>query len=133
MNRDRHTLQQWVAGAEARFKKRRKPLAGIPFVNRIGKLAETTQEYVLAEKIDLTRAKDFHAREATEDFLSASIQLPLLGKRGIGNDTGMAVASFKYTDREGDEHALIAICAYTLDGVVKKTRELRQVLVIPLD
>ena len=62
----------------------------------------------------------------------ASIQLPLLGKRGVGNDLGMAVASFNYTDREGTEHRVIAVCAYTISGSVRKTRELRQTLVIPM-
>lgn len=132
MGVDKHTLQQWVAGAEVRFKKTRKPLAGIPLVNRIGRLAESTQDYVLSENIDLTKARDFHAQEATEDMLFASIDLPILGKRGVGNDTGLAVASFKYVDREGEEHHLIAICAYTISGVVNKDRKLRQVIVIPM-
>jgi hypothetical protein len=132
MNIDKHTLQQWVAGAEARFKKTRKPLAAIPLVNRIGRLAEAEQEYVLTEKIDLTRARDFHAQQATEDILFASIQLPLLGKRGIGNDTGMAVASFTYEDSEGEIHEVIAICAYTISGMVRKSRELKQVIIVPM-
>ncbi|MGV3753850.1 MAG: hypothetical protein ACO1QS_00545 [Verrucomicrobiota bacterium] len=132
MGVDKHTLQQWVAGAEVRFQKSRKPLAGIPLVNRIGRLADSTQAYVLTEKIDLTRARDFHAQEATEDMLVASIDLPIFGKRGVGNDMGMAVASFKYLDQEGQDHNLIAICAYTISGVVSKTREVRQVIVIPM-
>jgi hypothetical protein len=132
MGVDKHILQQWVAGAEVRFKKTRKPLAGVPFMNKLGRLADTTQAYVLTEKIDLTRARDFHAQEATEDLLIASIDLPILGKRGVGNDTGMAVASFKYTDTEGQEHNVIAICAYTISGVVNKTREVTRVLVIPM-
>ena len=129
---DKHTLQQWVAGTEVRFKKTRKPLAGVPLMNKLGRLAETTQAYVLSEKIDLTRARDFHAQEASEDLLVASIDLPILGKRGVGNDMGMAVASFKYVDQEGQDHNLIAICAYTISGVVSKTREVRQVIVIPM-
>ena len=89
---DKHLLQQWVAGAEIRFRKTRKPLAAIasiPILNRLGSVAETTQEYVLTEKLDLTRARDFHAQETSEDILIASMQLPFFGKRGIGNDTGM--------------------------------------------
>lgn len=132
MSIDKHTLQQWVAGAEVRFRKTRKPLSGIPVLNRISRLAETQQEYVLTEKIDLTRARDFHAQQATEDILVASIDLPLLGKRGVGNDTGMAVASFKYVDGDGDEHNVIAICAYSISGVVNKSRALRQVIIVPM-
>jgi hypothetical protein len=132
MGVDKHLLQQWVTGAEVRFKKTRKPLAGIPLMNKLGRLAETTQGYVLTEKIDLTKARDFHAQEATEDMLVASVDLPILGKRGVGNDTGLAVASFKYVDSEGEEHSLIAICAYTISGVVNRDRELRQVIVIPM-
>lgn len=132
---DKHLLQQWVAGAEIRFRKTRKPLAAIasiPILNRLGSVAETTQEYVLTEKLDLTRARDFHAQETSEDILIASMQLPFFGKRGIGNDTGMAVASFKYTDREGEEHSVIAICAYTITGIVGKARELKQVITVPM-
>lgn len=44
----------------------------------------------------------------------------------------MAVARFKYTDKEGDEHDVIAICAYTITGVVTKTRDLKQVVTVPL-
>ena len=132
---DKHTLQQWVAGSEMRFRKTRKPLAAlasIPLLNRLGSVSETTQSYILTEKLDLTRARDFHSQETSEDILIASLQLPFFGKRGIGNDTGMAVASFKYTDREGDEHNVIAICAYTITGVVSKSRELKQVITVPL-
>jgi hypothetical protein len=132
---DKHTLQQWVAGAEMRFRKKRKPLAAfasIPLLNKLGSVAETTQDYILTEKLDLTRARDFHAQETSEDILIASLQLPFFGKRGVGNDTGMAVASFKYTDREGEEHDVIAICAYTITGVVNRTRELKQVLTVPM-
>jgi hypothetical protein len=128
----KHTLQQWVAGAEVRFKKTRKPLSAIPLLNRIGRIAETQQDYVLTEKIDLTRARNFRAQQTAEDILFASINLPLLGKRGIGNDTGMAVASFKYEDRDGDEHDVIAICAYSISGVVSKTRALKQVITVPM-
>ena len=109
MSVDKHTLQQWVAGAEIRFKKTRKPLSAIPLVNLIGRLAEAQQDYVLTERVDLTRARDFHAQQTAEDILFASIQMPLLGKQGVGNDTGMAVASFRYEDREGDVHDVIAI------------------------
>lgn len=135
MSVDRHTLQQWLAGAEMRFRKRRKPLAGIasiPILNRLSSVAETTQEYILAEKLDLTKARDFHVQETSEDILIASVQLPFFGKRGVGNDTGMAVASFNYTDKEGDDHEVIAICAYTITGVVTKTRELKQVITVPM-
>jgi hypothetical protein len=129
---DKHTLQQWVAGAELKVVKTRQPLASIPLVNRISRLAASTQEYGFTEKIDLTRARDFHAQQAAEDILVASVDLPLIGKRGIGNDVGMAVASFKYRDRDGDEHNLIAVCAYTMSGVVNKTRELKQVIIVPM-
>jgi hypothetical protein len=133
---DKHLLQQWVAGAEIRFRKKRKPLAaiaGIPLLGRLGgSVAEATQDYVLTERVDLTKARDFLAQETSEDILVASIQLPFLGKRGVGNDSGLAVARFKYTDKEGDDHEVIAICAYTISGVVSKTRELRQVITVPL-
>jgi predicted glutamine amidotransferase len=135
MSVDKHTLQQWVAGAEMRFRKSHKPLAAlatIPLINKLGSVADTTMDYVHTEKLDLTRARDFHAQETSEDILIASMQLPFLGKRGIGNDTGMAVASFHYTDSEGDEHNVIAICAYTITGLVSKTRELKQVITIPM-
>ena len=132
MSFDKHTLQQWVAGAELRVTKSRKPLAGIPLVNRVGRLADHTQEFLFTEKIDLTRARDFHAQQAAEDMLVASVDLPLLGKQGVGNDVGIAVASFKYRDRDGDEHNLIAVCAYTVSGVVKKVRQLKQVIVFPM-
>jgi hypothetical protein len=132
MSVDKHTLQQWISGAEVRFQKTRKPLAGLPLVNRVAMLAGKTQSYFLTERIDLTRARDFHAQESTEDLLVASIQLPIFGKRGVGNDTGLAVASFKYVDGDGDEHNMIAICAYTINGMVKRTRELKQVIAIPM-
>lgn len=34
--------------------------------------------------------------------------------------------------REGDEHNVIAICAYTITGLVTKTRDLKQVITVPL-
>ena len=132
MSVDRHTLQQWVAGAELRLRKKSRPFAKVPLINRIKKMARTTRDYVLTEKIDLTRARNFHAQEASEDILFASIQSPLLGKQGFGNDVGMAVASFRYTDREGDEHDIIAVCAYAISGTVRKTRELKKTILIPL-
>ena len=129
---DKHLLQQWVAGAEIRFRKKRKPLAAIAAIPFLNSIAETRQEYVLTERVDLTKARDFLAQETSEDILVASIQLPFLGKRGVGNDSGLAVARFKYTDKEGDDHEVIAICAYTISGLVSKTRELRQVITVPL-
>jgi len=132
MSVDKHTLQKWVAGAEVRFKKTRKRFAKVPIVRRIGKLSESTKNYILTEKIDLTRARDFCAQETSEDILFASVQLPVIGKRGIGNDIGIAVASFDYVDKEGDEHKIIAICAYIVSGVVRKARELKHTIMIPV-
>ena len=132
MSVDKHTLQKWVAGAEVRFKKTRKRFAKVPIVRRIGKLSESTKNYILTEKIDLTRARDFCAQETSEDILFASVQLPVIGKRGIGNDIGIAVASFDYVDKEDDEHKIIAICAYTVSGVVRKARELKHTIMIPV-
>jgi len=132
MSVEKHMLQKWVAGAEVRFKKTRKRFAKVPLVRRIGKLSERTRDYILAEKIDLTKARNFSAQETSEDILFASVQLPIIGKRGIGNDIGIAVASFDYTDREGDEHKIIAVCAYTVSGVVRKTRELKHAIMIPM-
>ena len=132
MSVDKHILQQWVAGAEVKFKKTRKPLSGIPILNRITRIAEAQQDYVLTEKIDLTRAREFHVQQATEDILIASVDVPLLGKRGVGNDTGMAVASFQYVDGEGEAHEVIAICAYSITGVVTKVRALKQVIIVPM-
>jgi hypothetical protein len=129
---DKHTLQKWVAGAELRLKKSHKPFANVPLVNRIKKVAGSLRNYTLTERIDLTKARDFSAQEAAEDILFASVQLPIIGKQGIGNDVGMAVASFYYTDREGDEHSIIAICAYTVSGVVRRSRELKQTILIPM-
>jgi hypothetical protein len=132
MNIDKHTLQKWVAGAELRVTKTRRPFAGMPLIGRIKKLAKKTQAYVYAEKIDLTRARDFRVQESSEDLLFASVELPILGRRGIGNDVGMAVASFDYTDKEDDEHNLIAVCAYIISGVVRKERKVRHVMIIPM-
>jgi hypothetical protein len=129
---DKHTLQKWIAGAELRLKKTRKPFARVPLLNRIKKVAESRQSYVLAEKVDLTQARNFCAQATSEDIVFASIQLPLIGKRGVGNDVGMAVASFNYTDREGDEHKITAVCAYVVSGSVRKHRELKHVMFIPM-
>jgi hypothetical protein len=107
-------------------------IAAIPILGSLNSVAKMTQEYVLTEKVDLTKARDFLAQETSEDILVASIQLPFLGKRGVGNDSGLAVARFKYTGKESDDHEVIAICAYTISGVVGKTRELRQVITVPL-
>lgn len=132
MSVDKHTLQQWVAGAEASFEKTHKPMSGLPVLKHIKNLAEQTRSYMLKEKIDLTRAKNFRAQQAAEDLMCLSIELPLLGKRGVGNDSGMAVATFEYVDREGDEHSLVVICSYTVSGMVAKERALKRVLVIPV-
>jgi hypothetical protein len=132
MSVDKHTLQGWVAGAELRLKKSRRPFAKMPLLNRIKQVAERTQDYSLTEKIDLTRAKHFRVQEGAEDFLFASIKLPVIGKQGVGNDVGIAVASFDYTDAEGDEHRVIAVCAYLVSGTIRKTRELKQVIAIPM-
>ena len=129
---DKHTLQKWVAGAELRLKKSHRPFAKVPLMNRIKKVAASTRNYTLTERIDLTKARDFRAQEMAEDILFASVQLPIIGKQGIGNDIGLAVASFYYTDREGDEHNVIAICAYTVSGVVRKTRELKKTILVPM-
>ena len=132
MSVDKHTLQKWVAGAEVRFKKTRRRFAKVPLVRRIGKLSESTSNYILTEKIDLTKARNFCAQETSEDILFASVQLPIMGKRGIGNDIGIAVASFDYVDKEDDEHKIIAICAYTVSGVVRKARVLKHAIMIPM-
>ena len=126
------TLQQWVAGAELRVKKSHRPFAKLPLVSRVKKVAEHLQARSFVEKIDLTRAANFRAQTASEDLLFASVDLPVFGKRGIGNDVGLAVASFDYADAEGDKYSLIAVCAYTLSGVVGKKREVKKVLVIPM-
>ncbi len=129
---DKETLQGWVSGAELRVEKAHQPFARLPLVNQIKPLAEQRRQYVLAERIDLTRAKNFRVQNATEDFLFASVDLPLLGKRGVGNDVGLAVASFDYVDGEGGEHKLIAICAYAMSGVIGKKRELKKVIIVPM-
>jgi hypothetical protein len=132
MSVDKHTLQGWVAGAELRLQKTRRPFAQVPLLNRIRQVAERTQGYTLTEKIDLTRAKNFRVQESSEDFLFASIHLPVLGKQGVGNDVGVAVASFDYTDANGDEHRVIAVCAYLVSGSLRKARALKQVIAIPM-
>jgi hypothetical protein len=129
---DKHTVQKWIAGSKLRVSKAHHPFANLPLVNRVKRLAEQKQNYTLSEKIDLTRAKNFRIQESSEDFLCASVVLPMLGKRGIGNDVGMAIASFDYTDGEGDDHSLIAVCAYEITGLVKKERKLRKVLIVPM-
>lgn len=132
MGVSKQTLQGWVAGAELRVKKSRRPLVSVPLVNKVNKLAEVAHGYTHSEQIDLTRARNFRMQEGVEDFLFASVSLPILGKRSLGDDIGMAVASFDYTDSEGDKHSVIAICAYELGGVIKKQRTLRHVLTIPV-
>ncbi len=132
MSVDKHTLQGWVAGAELRLQKTRRPFAKVPLLNRIRKVAARTQGYTLTERIDLTRARHFRVQEGSEDFLFASIQLPVLGKQGMGNDVGIAVASFDYSDAEGDAHEVIVVCAYLVSGSLRKTRELKQVIAIPM-
>lgn len=132
MSEDKLTLQKWIAGADLRVTKSHRPFSKMPLVNRFKSVAEASRNYVLTEKIDLTRAKNFRVQESSEDILFASIELPFLGKRGVGNDAGMAVASFDYTDREGDEHSVVAVCAYEVSGVVKKKREVKRVLIIPM-
>lgn len=129
---DKHLVQQWVAGAVLRLEKERQPFAQIPLVNKIKKIADSRHNYTLTEQIDLTRAKNFRVQNTAEDFLFASVELPLIGKKGVGNDVGLAVASFDYTDGEGTEHNLIAICAYSMSGMVGKKRELKKVIIIPM-
>lgn len=132
MSVDKHTLQSWVAGAELRLQKTHRPFAKVPLLNRIRKVAQRTQAYTLTEKIDLTRARHFRVQESSEDFLFASIKLPVIGKQGLGNEVGIAVANFEYTDAEGDDHEVIAVCAYLVSGSIRKSRELRQVIAIPM-
>ena len=132
MSLDKHILQGWIAGAEFRLPKTHQPFAKMPLLNRIKKVAERTRNYTLTEKIDLTRAQNFRAQESAEDILFASIQLPVIGKQGVGNEVGMAVASFDYTDKEGDVHRLTAVCAYTISGSVRRRRDLKQVIIIPM-
>ena len=132
MSVDKHMLQKWVAGAAVRFRKTRNPFAQVPILNRIPSLAEITWDRTHEEKIDLTRARDFSALETSEDILFASFDLPVFGKCGIGNDIGLAIASFNYKDEEGDEHGIIAICAYVISGTVMKARELKHIIVMPM-
>lgn len=129
---DKELVQGWVAGAELRVEKTHQPFARVPLVGRIKQVAEHRRNYTLTERIDLTRARNFRVQNTAEDFLFASIELPVLGKRAVGDDAGIAVASFDYTDREGNKHNLIAICAYTISGVVGRKRELRKVIVLPM-
>jgi len=129
---DKELVQGWVAGAELRVEKAHQPFARVPLVGRIKQVAEHRRNYTLTERIDLTRARNFRVQNTAEDFLFASIELPVLGKRAVGDDAGIAVASFDYTDREGNKHNLIAICAYTISGVVGRKRELRKVIVLPM-
>jgi hypothetical protein len=132
MTLEKEIVQGWVAGAEFRVEKEHRPFAKLPLVNQIKPLAEQRRKYTLTERIDLTRAKNFRVQNTAEDFLFASVELPLLGKRGVGNDVGLAVASFDYTDGEGAEHNLIAICAYAMSGVIGKKRELKKVIIVPM-
>lgn len=132
MTVEKEMVQGWVAGAELRVEKEDQPFAALPLVNQIKKLAEQRRNYVLSERIDLTRARNFRVQNTAEDFLFASVELPVLGKRGVGNDVGLAVASFDYTDREGAEHHLIAICAYAMSGMIGKKRELKKVIIVPM-
>ena len=129
---DKHTLQRWITGREFRVGKSHRPFAKLPLVNRVRKIAERKRNYTLCERIDLTRARNFRVQERSEDLLSGSVVLPVIGKRGIGNDVGIAIASFDYTDKEGDDHSVIAICAYEITGVLRKEREVRKVLIIPM-
>lgn len=132
MKLEKEIVQGWVAGAELRVEKVHQPFAKLPLVKQVKKLADQRRSYVWTERIDLTRARNFRVQSAAEDFLFASIDLPLLGKRGIGNDVGLAVASFDYADSQGAEHHLIAICAYVLSGVVGKARKLKKVIILPM-
>lgn len=132
MKLSKEMVQGWVAGAELRIEKEHHPFAKLPLVNRIEKVAGQRRKYVLCERIDLTRAKNFKVQNTAEDFLFASVELPVFGKRGIGNDVGLAVASFDYTDSESSEHNLIAICAYEMSGLMGKKRALKKVIIIPM-
>ncbi len=126
------TLQKWLAGTDITFQKTRTPLKKVPVLNKLAALKNFEQGYTLTEKLDLMRASDFQIQQSSEDFLVASISLPLFGKKGIGNDTGLALACFDYTDHEGDSHKVIGICAYSISGVGKKTRELRHAMAVAL-
>ncbi len=129
---DKQIMQSWVAGAELRVEKEHQPFAKVPVVGQIKRIADQRRKFTLTERIDLTRAKNFRVQNTAEDFLFASVELPVFGKRGIGNDAGLAVASFDYTDSEEDQHNLIAICAYALSGVLGKKRALKKVIIIPM-
>jgi hypothetical protein len=132
MRLEKEIVQSWVAGAELKVEKESQPFANLPLVNQFKQLAKQRRVYTFSERIDLTRARNFRVRNTEEDFLFASIELPVLGKRGVGNDTGLVVASFDYTDRDGAEHNLIAICAYAMSGVIGKKRELKKVIIVPV-
>jgi hypothetical protein len=132
MGIDKLTFQKWIAGTEIKFHKVRTPLKKVPGVNQLSALRNYEQDYVLSERIDLTRASNFLIQENTEDFLVASISLPLFGKKVIGNDTGLALACFDYADREGDSHKVIGVCAYSISGVGLKSRDVRHSLAVPL-
>lgn len=132
MGIDRLTLQKWIAGTEIKFHKTRAPLRKLPLLNQLSAIRNLEQEYILTEKIDLTRASNFMVQESTEDFLVASISLPLLGKKVVGNDTGLALACFDYIDSQGDSHKVIGICAYSISGIGKKAREVRHSIAIAL-
>lgn len=132
MSIDKLTFQKWIAGTEIKFHKKRKPLKKVPGINQISALSNYEQDYVLAESIDLTRASNFMVQESSEEFLVASISLPLFGKKVIGNDTGLALACFDYVDREGETHKVIGVCAYSISGVGLKHREIRHSLAIAL-
>lgn len=132
MRLEKEMLQRWVAGAQLRVEKVSQPFANVPLVNQIKKIADQQRKYVMSERIDLTRARNFRVQNTTEDFLFASVEMPVFGKRSFGNDVGLAVASFDYTDSEGTEHNLIAICAYVLSGVVGKKRDLKKVIIVPM-
>lgn len=132
MGVDRLTLQKWIAGTEIKFHKKRTPLKKVPLLNQVAAVRDYSQDYILTEKIDLTRASNFFVQESAEDFLVASINLPVLGKKAVGNDTGMALACFDYVDGEGDPHKVIGVCAYSISGIGKKSREALHSLAIAL-
>ena len=83
MSVDKHTLQSRVAGAELRLQNPRRPFANMPWLKRIKKVVERTQGCALAEKIDRTRARHFSVQASAENFLFASIKLPVVGKQVI--------------------------------------------------
>ena len=132
MGIDKLTFQKWIAGTEIKFHKTRTPLKKLPGVNQLSALRNFEQKYVLTERIDLTRASNFLVQESAEDFLVASISLPLFGKKVMGNDTGLVLACFDYVDNEGDAHKVIGVCAYSISGIGKKSREARHSLAVAL-